>query len=613
MAMVKTGDEPSGGRARRPRSAFLVVIVSAAVCLSLRSAAFAQDPALSAPQQPTVFQNVSLVSMVDDRVEIGRTLLVRNGRIAAIGATADIAIPAGARVVDGTGRFLMPGLTDAHVHFEAWQGFRPAFGDAPLYLAHGITTVVNLRGTPALFDWKRRVERGELLGPTIYTTGEFLIGPDGPVLYRKSGELVVGPNVTTPDDVAREVASQVQQGADLIKFYGGLSRPAYLKLAESARQAGLPVVGHRPINLDFDAVLEARQALAHMHMLTNLYFFPLSSHLPVLVANALALFGLVLIAASSGASALMKRRRPMPARSPGSARLRALTGWLLLAALVMLLVQMDVFLANYLQPDVLLLVFSALTLFVLVVTVALAAAGVGLWRDRDAPAMTRLRALLTAVAGFVLLVALASFWVPASWRSTDAGVERLARQLHDAGIPVETTLVAFGVLTSGPDQLRAMQRNPGMDYLAPAIRDAWRQLPTRFTPVVPPSALDFMKHVTGRLHRGGVRLIAGTDALGAPLIVPGASLHDELQLLSECGLSPYDVLRTATTNPATFLRRDQEFGTIAVGKRADLLLVDGNPFQDLRVVRRPAGVMVRGRWLTREELDQMLAALVNKP
>ena len=233
MAMVKTADEPSDGRARRPRSAFLVVVASAAV-LCQQSAALAQDPALSASQHPTVFQNVSLISMVDDSVENGRTVLVRDGRIAAIGATADIAIPAGARVVDGSGRFLMPGLTDAHVHFEAWQGFRPAFGDAPLYLAHGITTVVNLRGTPALFDWKRRVERGELLGPTIYTTGEFIIGPYGPVLYRETGELVVGPNVTAPDDVAREVAAQAQQGADLIKFYGGLSRPAYLKLAESA-------------------------------------------------------------------------------------------------------------------------------------------------------------------------------------------------------------------------------------------------------------------------------------------------------------------------------------------------------------------------------------------
>jgi hypothetical protein len=554
---------------------------------------------------------VSLISMVDDRVESNRTVLVRDGRIAGIGATGEIAVPAGARVIDGTGRFLMPGLTDAHVHFEAWQGFRPAFGDAPLYLAHGITTVVNLRGTPALFDWKRRVERGDLLGPTIYTTGEFIIGPYGPVLRRGTGELVVGPNVATPEDVEREVAAQAREGVDLIKFYGGLSRPAYQKLAESARKAGIPVVGHRPINLGLDAVIESRQALAHVHMLTNLYFWPFSSHASLLVANALALFALVLIAASSGASALIKRRRPHPARSPGPARLRALTGWLLLGALVMLVVQMDVFLANYLQPGVLLFVFSLLALFVLGVTLALVAAGVSLLRDPHAATVTRLRASLTAVTGFVLLFALIGFWIPASWRSTDAGIDRLARELREAGIPVETTLVAFSVLASGPDQLRAMQRDPGMDYLAPEIRNAWRQLPTRFTPVVPPAALDFMKHVTGSLHRSGVRLVAGTDALGAPLIVPGASLHDELQLLSECGLSPYDAIRTATTNAAAFLRREGEFGTISVGKRADLLLVDRNPLQDLRVLKRPSGVMVRGRWLTREELDQMLAALVN--
>jgi hypothetical protein len=605
MRVRREGVNTSSGRAAC--KLLLAVIV-------LECPAIAQSPGAAASSTSAVaFQNVNLVSMVDDRVEARRTVLVRDGRIAGIGAAGQLPIPDGATVIDGTGRFLMPGLTDAHVHFEAWQGFRPAFGDAPLYLAHGITTVVNLRGTPALFDWKRRVERGELLGPTIYTTGEFIIGPHGPALHRETGELVVGPNVTTPEDVAREVDAQARQGVDLIKFYGGLSRPAYLQLARSTRNAGIPVVGHRPGNLDFESVLDAKQALAHVHMLSNLYVWPVSSHVPMLAGNALALFGLVLIAASSGASALFKRRRPVPARSPGAARLRALTGWLLLAALVMLLAQMDVFLANYLPPGLLLSIFSLLALFVLAVTLALLAAGVGLWRDPDAPTMTRLRALLTAVTGVVLVFALAGFWIPASWRATRSGIDRLARQLHDADVSVQTTLVAFAVLTRGPDQLRAMQRDPGMDYLAPEIRDAWRQLPTRFTPVVPPSALDFMKQVTGRLHRGGVRLIAGTDALGAPLIVPGASLHDELQLLAECGLSPYEALRTATVNPAAFLRKDEEFGAITVGKRADLLLVDRNPLDDLRVVKRPAGVMVRGRWLTREELDQMLAALVNRP
>jgi len=80
--------------------------------------------------------------------------------------------------------------------------------------------------------------------------------------------------------------------------------------------------------------------------------------------------------------------------------------------------------------------------------------------------------------------------------------------------------------------------------------------------------MDFMKRVTATLHRAGVPLVAGTDALGAPLIVPGISIHEELRLLTESGLTPYEALRTATINPAVFLRKDQEFGTVHVGKRA---------------------------------------------
>jgi imidazolonepropionase-like amidohydrolase len=93
------------------------------------------------------------------------------------------------------------------------------------------------------------------------------------------------------------------------------------------------------------------------------------------------------------------------------------------------------------------------------------------------------------------------------------------------------------------------------------------------------------------------------------LLVPGASLHRELQLLTESGLSPYEAIRAATVNPAVFLRKEQEFGTVAEGKRADLLLVTGDPLQDLTRLKEPAGVMVRGRWLAREDLHQRLAAL----
>ena len=106
--------------------------------------------------------------------------------------------------------------------------------------------------------------------------------------------------------------------------------------------------------------------------------------------------------------------------------------------------------------------------------------------------------------------------------------------------------------------------------------------------------------------------MAGTDAMGAPLIIPGISLHRELQLLLESGLSASEVLWTATVGPAKFLGKEDEFGTIAVGKRADLLLVDGNPLVDLNNLLKLKGVMVRGIWLPKDKLNQMLEELLFK-
>src|SRR4030095_16130642 len=105
----------------------------------------------------------------------------------------------------------------------------------------------------------------------------------------------------------------------------------------------------------------------------------------------------------------------------------------------------------------------------------------------------------------------------------------------------------------------------------------------------------------------GVTIVAGTDALGLPLIAPGSSMHRELELLIAAGFSPYEAIRAATVNPAAFLKRASEFGTITPGKRADLLLVSANPLENIGTLKRPLGVMTRGRWLTREDLDRRLA------
>jgi len=99
--------------------------------------------------------------------------------------------------------------------------------------------------------------------------------------------------------------------------------------------------------------------------------------------------------------------------------------------------------------------------------------------------------------------------------------------------------------------------------------------------------------------------MSGTDA-PVPLMVPGFSLHDELETMADIGLSPYDVLRTSTYNPALYLGELEEFGTIEEGKRADLVLLEANPLEDITNTRQIAGVMVRGRYYSHADLDLML-------
>lgn len=96
-----------------------------------------------------------------------------------------------------------------------------------------------------------------------------------------------------------------------------------------------------------------------------------------------------------------------------------------------------------------------------------------------------------------------------------------------------------------------------------------------------------------QLHRAGARLLAGTDA-GIGLTSPGTSLHDELQMFVDAGLTPYEALSAATREAAEFLQRTDEIGTLAVGRRADILLLSANPLTDIRNTRRVAGVVLRG-------------------
>ena len=106
------------------------------------------------------------------------------------------------------------------------------------------------------------------------------------------------------------------------------------------------------------------------------------------------------------------------------------------------------------------------------------------------------------------------------------------------------------------------------------------------------------RELVGALHAAGARLLAGTDS-GIDVTVPGISLHDELLELVASGLDPLEALRAATTAPAEFLGEVGEIGTVSAGARADLILVDGDPRDDVAVLRHPRAVMLRGAWLER--------------
>ena len=145
------------------------------------------------------------------------------------------------------------------------------------------------------------------------------------------------------------------------------------------------------------------------------------------------------------------------------------------------------------------------------------------------------------------------------------------------------------------------------------LRDFWTSIsPMKGNRVLPSDArcdpfCDFQLRLADSLARAGVPMMTGTDVSNV-VLVPGYSLHGELDALSLAGLTNYQILRAATSNPARFLRQQSDWGTVAVGRQANLLLVDGNPLHDLHTLRDPAGVILAGRWIPRSDLRKMRKA-----
>jgi imidazolonepropionase-like amidohydrolase len=208
------------------------------LCRALSAAALLLGAALpsAACAQPgggdvTAFVDVTVIPMDTERALPGHTVVVRGDRIVAVGPSASVAVPAGARRIDGRGKYLTPGLAEMHGHVPPPNAPAQYTEDVLfLYLANGITTVRGMLGAPGQLELRRRTSRGELWGPTLY-----LAGPS-----------FNGNSVNSPDDAVRMVREQRAAGWDLLKIHPGLSLEEYDAMARAAAEEGIRFGGHVP-------------------------------------------------------------------------------------------------------------------------------------------------------------------------------------------------------------------------------------------------------------------------------------------------------------------------------------------------------------------------------
>ncbi|MGH9816368.1 MAG: amidohydrolase family protein [Candidatus Acidiferrales bacterium] len=454
------------------RCAYRAIAPGYFISVLLLASCSAAETGTKAAKQPasaseiTAFTNVNVVPMDTERVLRDQTVIVRDGRIAGITSAAQAQIPAGARIIPGNGLYLLPGLADMHVHIWYEQ-------DLLLYVANGVTFVRNMNGRPYHLQWREQLRRGEILGPHLLTAG--------PTVY------------SDPPDARALVREQKAAGYDFIKVYHFISGAAHRAILAAAREAGMPVAGHKSRQIPLLGLMKTDQrSIEHLQ-------------------------GYVFYVESPDSPLRKVRQR-------------------------------------------------------------------GQWSHRYH-----------------------YFGVPFDAEQ----IAVMARATRDAEFWNTPTIVS-GDRWAPDSALRAVFDAPHARYLLPPLASRsgpGEDLVADWTPEVWRMGQRNRRELVRGLHQAGAKLMLGTDA-GSWRVEPGFSVHTELLNLAEAGLTPYEALRTATANPAEFLAQSGEFGAVATGRRADLLLVEANPLEDLKNLQRRVGVMLAGRWFPQAHLQRLLESRV---
>jgi imidazolonepropionase-like amidohydrolase len=189
-------------------------------------------PAALAAQQPIAFTHVSVIDGRSATPRADQTVVVVGTRIVAVGSSASVTVPAGARVVNGSGKFMIPGLWDMHVHAVTVAGREML----SLYVANGVTGVRDMASDwPTIKAWRSEISAGTLVGPRIIAAGPYLEGGDVPIAHILT---------RTPDEGRAGVDSLIKLGVDFVKVHGQLTPETYFAIARRARDRGIAFAGH---------------------------------------------------------------------------------------------------------------------------------------------------------------------------------------------------------------------------------------------------------------------------------------------------------------------------------------------------------------------------------
>jgi imidazolonepropionase-like amidohydrolase len=447
--------------------------------------------ALCAAQSPATrgylyIHDVTVIDVTGGPALTHRSVIVRDNHILDVESNYEFdkspGKPAGP-VVEGRGKFLIPGLWDMHVHMVFGDWFPRAKEIAlPLFIANGITGVRDMGGDlETLERWRQDTSAGVLLGPRIVMAGPMLDGP--------KPRFPSSVAITTPEDGRRAVDDLTARGVDFIKLQSLIPRDAVFAIADEAKKKNITFVGHVP-----DAVRASEASNAGQKSFEHL------------------------IGIFEGASPL-EDEFLKGTKTVGK------------------------FLSTY-DPD-------------------------------------------RAAKLFAVLAKNQTWQCPTLvWERGGNIIEErdLKHDPHAKYVPAYWKDVTWKRFT---DQV---EHEFNTDDLATRKRFVAKEL-----------------EVVRAMHDAGIPFLAGTDTASGVYIFPGFSLHEELQRFAAAGFTPLEALQTATINPAKFLGLENQMGTIARGKIADLVLLDANPLDDIGNTQKIAGVVANGRYFSRTDLDKMLA------